>query len=328
MRPIRITPLITDVMNETPQTIMHRSFTMRSLQNILLAAVAGCALLTSACISGNNTDSQTHWLDSCSSSAECENGLECLCGVCSQECGDTMACGSTPGASVCVTREQGPSEQLCAVQIDVRGICLPQCVADEDCSDDQACRFNKCVPREELGRVDTPENNQNNSMPDMGGPFFDMSEPVDFGLPPGDMNLLPDDMEIVVDMQRDMPPSDMGFFDIGIECEPVPICPPNGHSAEIPMSGQNGCPEYTCVEEASRPCGEWMCETGSSYCQVLYPGVPPENNMDNGPNIHCGMLSPECSNPITCECILQGHSPETECILREDGLFEITEYLP
>lgn len=323
---------MTDIQNKTSHLI-HRSSTMRSLQYILLALTTGCALLTSACISGNNTDSQTHWLDSCSSSAECENGLECLCGVCSQECGDTMACGSTPGASVCVTREQGPSEQLCAVQIDVRGICLPQCVVDEDCSIDQACRFNKCVPQEELDRVDNPENNGNNAMPDMNGPRdmngpVDMGGPVDFGLPPHDMNLLPRDMEPPVDMQRDMPPTDMSFFDIGGECMMVPICPPNGHPVEIPMSNQNGCPEYTCVEEASRPCGEWTCETGSSYCQVIYPGVQPEDDMDNGPDRYCGMLSPECSNPITCECILESHSPATECILREDGLFEITEYLP
>ena len=166
MRPMRYERSVAMPMTEQTEPSSSPTdwrYTMRPMKQLLLAMIAGCAMLTAACTSGNNTDSQTHWLTSCSADSECGQGLACLCGVCSTECEETAACSSTPGASVCVKRTQGPSEQLCEVQIDVSGICLPECIADDDCSTSQACRYNTCVPLEEVDRIDGDSNNTNNT---------------------------------------------------------------------------------------------------------------------------------------------------------------------
>jgi len=319
MRPMRYERSVAMPMTEQTEPSSSPTdwrYTMRPMKQLLLAMIAGCAMLTAACTSGNNTDSQTHWLTSCSADSECGQGLACLCGVCSTECEETAACSSTPGASVCVKRTQGPSEQLCEVQIDVSGICLPECIADDDCSTSQACRYNTCVPLEEVDRIDGDSNNTNNTNMDMGTPV-DMMSPVDFGLPPSDMGMVP------VDMARDMNLA----LDVGEDCGVMPTCPPNSIVAEEPMSAATGCTQYRCVEIAQRPCGEWMCGTASAYCLVSHGGPPPEENMDSGPDRHCGMLF--CEGTFSCECVLEFHgNPEAECALREDGLFEITEYLP
>lgn len=59
-----------------------------------LSVLPACGSRTS----GGNTGSETHWLQSCDTDAEC-GAYSCLCGVCSRSCSDGVDCegGSTPG---------------------------------------------------------------------------------------------------------------------------------------------------------------------------------------------------------------------------------------
>lgn len=72
----------------------------------LLATLSACG----SRLSGGNTGSETHWLQSCDSDAEC--GIySCLCGVCSRSCDDGEECdGASDGASRC----EATSELSCS----------------------------------------------------------------------------------------------------------------------------------------------------------------------------------------------------------------------
>lgn len=62
------------------------------------AAVPSCADTTV----GGGTDSNTHWLSSCTSDADC-GSLTCQCGVCTKACTDASGCAGLSGNVACQT---------------------------------------------------------------------------------------------------------------------------------------------------------------------------------------------------------------------------------
>lgn len=89
---------------------------------------------------------QTNWLRSCQSSADCD-GLRCLCGVCTQRCDedDELACGDFPEAS-CVPNDDAGATALCGGNRPVpAALCLRECPA-EGCGDGMSCVAGLCTP--------------------------------------------------------------------------------------------------------------------------------------------------------------------------------------
>ena len=112
-----------------------------ALAAVVAAFVAGC--------SGDNgpdIDSQTNWLSSCVSTADCGDKYACVCGVCTVACDTVDACATTEGTSQCVPSGEGATAALCGVDDPAPGLCLPECSGNADCGDEQQCLDGSCVP--------------------------------------------------------------------------------------------------------------------------------------------------------------------------------------
>jgi hypothetical protein len=78
----------------------------RSLVHAAVASAAALFAIIPGCggdgpgISGN---SNTNWLQSCDSDAECGKGLSCLCGVCTLECRTQAQCASLGESAMCLS---------------------------------------------------------------------------------------------------------------------------------------------------------------------------------------------------------------------------------
>ena len=88
------------------------------------------------------TDSNTHWLEPCESDSQCDEGLSCVCGVCTEPCDDDDACSGLAGASCALANTcAGPRDETS---------CVVECRNDGDCSDlgsSFLCDGGQCVHR-------------------------------------------------------------------------------------------------------------------------------------------------------------------------------------
>ncbi|HEY6725848.1 MAG TPA: hypothetical protein VI197_17565, partial [Polyangiaceae bacterium] len=94
---------------------------------------------------------QTNWLRSCESSADCGE-FKCLCGVCTRRCedGDELACADLPEAS-CVPDDDAGATALCGGNRPLPpGLCLPECPV-EGCGEGLSCVAGVCTPNLEPG---------------------------------------------------------------------------------------------------------------------------------------------------------------------------------
>jgi hypothetical protein len=86
------------------------------------------------------TDSNTHWLEPCERDSECDEGLSCVCGVCTASCDDDDACSELDGASCALANTcAGPREETS---------CVVGCSNDRACGDlgtDFVCDGGQCV---------------------------------------------------------------------------------------------------------------------------------------------------------------------------------------
>jgi hypothetical protein len=86
------------------------------------------------------TDSNTHWLEPCERDSQCDEGLSCVCGVCTAPCEDDDACSALDGASCALANTcAGPREETS---------CVVGCSNDRDCGDlgtDFVCDGRQCV---------------------------------------------------------------------------------------------------------------------------------------------------------------------------------------
>jgi hypothetical protein len=102
---------------------------------LLLASAAGEACQARAL--GGTEGSQTHFLRSCST--ECEDGLDCVCGVCTRPCELDLDCAELDAGATCSL-----GEGVCP---GAAPSCTVECSVDADCSNvagDMACVAGHC----------------------------------------------------------------------------------------------------------------------------------------------------------------------------------------
>jgi hypothetical protein len=104
------------------------------LSSVVLGG-AGCGK-----VSSNSSGSNTNWLERCASDADCGDGNQCWCNVCTTSCGDDDDCSG--GGQCRATDALGcgaPSETT---------LCVAECLGDADCGagSDFACRGEVCLP--------------------------------------------------------------------------------------------------------------------------------------------------------------------------------------
>ncbi len=117
------------------------------LWSVLCSAIVG---VVSCSPSSPQVGSQTNWLRSCDGAEDCD-GLECLCGVCTTRCTDTMEC--EVGACVAATDEGAVA--LCDGKPLGDRLCLSRCDDDASCPGASSCVAGVCSPLAEAeARVD------------------------------------------------------------------------------------------------------------------------------------------------------------------------------
>lgn len=120
---------------------------MRTSRFVLGGRVAAVLLGVYAAACGPSeprVGTQTNWLKSCQSSADCGE-LRCLCGVCTRRCDDELACADLPEAS-CVPADDVGATALCGGNLPVpAALCLPECPI-EGCEEGTNCVAGVCTP--------------------------------------------------------------------------------------------------------------------------------------------------------------------------------------
>ncbi len=103
--------------------------------------------------SGPKTGTQTNWLSSCQSDADCD-GLECVCGICTETCNNADDCPNLPGAS-CADAQDAEAIAVCSGSISsVAGLCLLPCPR-QGCPGGTSCLSGVCAPTPEPTAVVT-----------------------------------------------------------------------------------------------------------------------------------------------------------------------------
>ncbi len=141
-------------MNRTSNPLAHQLATRHRSNLIQRLIAAGVGLLLLAACSSETqepaTSSQTHWLKSCDSSDDCEGGLSCECGVCTQSCDDDDRCSALGEGAVCAATE---GVAACGSNA-AEQICLEGCNEDDDCSTGSTCsNSGACIPSSDDGET-------------------------------------------------------------------------------------------------------------------------------------------------------------------------------
>jgi hypothetical protein len=96
-----------------------------------LGLLLGCALAAIPSCGGSassgGTDSNTHWLKTCSADSEC-GSLRCLCGVCTRSCKQASQCGEFGDPAVC------EAISSCSGSARASTVCTAECSGDAECT--------------------------------------------------------------------------------------------------------------------------------------------------------------------------------------------------
>lgn len=85
---------------------------------------------------GARLESNTNWLRSCESDADCSGDFSCLCNMCSLPCEESAACGALAGALCSLSCSAAP----------VAGMCVLGCSSSSDCEGGFVCVDSECRP--------------------------------------------------------------------------------------------------------------------------------------------------------------------------------------
>jgi hypothetical protein len=95
---------------------------------------------------GAQAGSESHFLERCGE-AGCDDGLECLCGVCTRTCVTDDACGGLAGDARCLDAARETSLD-CGDAPAVDAVCAVGCEGDTDCAEvgaDHTCEAGVCT---------------------------------------------------------------------------------------------------------------------------------------------------------------------------------------
>jgi hypothetical protein len=124
---------------------------MTRIKKHVLTILGLLALLVAGCTSDDSTDSETHWqsaLGHCSSSMDCQEGLTCLCGVCTSTCGSDDECGEVDPAAECGLGQAQLPARCVSEASDGEGICLEECSSHQECAERDpqlTCENGRCA---------------------------------------------------------------------------------------------------------------------------------------------------------------------------------------
>jgi hypothetical protein len=124
-------------------------------------------LLAAACAKTTTPDpgTNTNWLKTCDSEADCDEADSCVCGVCTKPCSDEVACGAVHAATSCRAVETDACGASSAAMA-----CLQTCDERSDCTslENGRCVSHVCVPETESSTLDASDRDATMSPEDAG----------------------------------------------------------------------------------------------------------------------------------------------------------------
>lgn len=263
---------------------------MSTMRWVALGALGAAWLAGCYGSDGQAKDSQSHWLQACSSDGDCGDSEQCACGVCTIECEESAACGAS---SRCASTS---SHAACEGSGPAR-VCLSACDDDDDCgASGLECQGSVCV-----AVVATDGGTPDSDVPDV-------DNPVDSGEPPSMLGQVETiDGWLTCDEAHERVSSAIDArAALYKECETERDC--------VCASTSTECYGSCEVPIALASFGDFMSEVArydSDYC--------------SDPNLHevCGYVAPACQLCVAAcvagRCESVGRTPcdpETGC---EDG---------
>ena len=88
----------------------------------------GCALAACGGVAGVSSNSETHFLGFCSE-GDCDDGLSCICGVCTVTCDPAASCVALNPNAICTQ----PSPAACGDDTEP-SVCDVDCEGDGECA--------------------------------------------------------------------------------------------------------------------------------------------------------------------------------------------------
>src|SRR3954463_9569577 len=128
---------------------MNLEWILRRVRTLAPLLVGSWLIVSCGTAESSAEGSETHFLKSCETS--CEDGMQCICGVCTKACTRPSDCAAWSGVASCAPLGPRVAEQRCgAAPLDA--ICDVSCLTDTDCSQlapDRVCDYGFC---RQLGR--------------------------------------------------------------------------------------------------------------------------------------------------------------------------------
>jgi len=121
-----------------------KRFDLHHLVLALLLVVASCAMSRQT-----PTDKNTNWLQPCESDSDCGQG-SCICSICTASCDTDTSCEALSGEAICFEPKNDVLSDFyesCETE-KVKGICLPECNAEEECPEGLQCVADVCIPED------------------------------------------------------------------------------------------------------------------------------------------------------------------------------------
>ncbi|MEL6177823.1 MAG: hypothetical protein AAFS10_02670 [Myxococcota bacterium] len=244
-------------------TSPHRPSIIVALMCVLPCGLVACTTSSSGSgIDKGQTDSETHWLSSCTADSDCgpsqAGQLSCVCNVCTQPCDTPNACEALAPEASC-----SPIETIFAQcsQPAATSVCVPSCSTDADCVSlgvDWACNteVSSCAPAQSQQEEQQEETHSEEGLcQSTGGQWFanycggaTCGVPPDCTAPIGGCNCGP-----------------TSSFEPSVGCVLDPQCPVDDTTLCESSGGrwdEGGCGHYFCAWPTDCPGVESGCDCG------------------------------------------------------------------
>src|SRR5262245_11425183 len=109
-----------------------------------LGSAAGCGSTKS------QEGTETNWLSTCMTDADCGPNAQCICAVCTVPCESSASCPAPPAPDSCA-QNQAALQSLCGATSPPQGLCFHGCTATQGCAAGYQCVDASCIPERATG---------------------------------------------------------------------------------------------------------------------------------------------------------------------------------
>lgn len=130
------------------------------MRRIVLSMMCALILCISCAKSSPRAAGESNWLKSCETDKQCDDGMDCTCGMCSVACEVNSECSNIEKSALCTLISSTAVKTSCETKEREDAICVLPCDEDNDCSGSLGvsfvCRLGFCVEENHASLKDEP----------------------------------------------------------------------------------------------------------------------------------------------------------------------------